>query len=335
MSNPIKSLLLVGLLGVAFLLYSSLFVLDPRENALVVRFGQIQRVEAEPGLHWKAPFIDEVVRVENRKLYFESSDMAVQVADGRRYLVDAFVVMAVADPQRFRETVGASLRLAGERIKTRLDAALRQTYGRRTFDAALSKDRAAMMREIRDQIRPEAATLGLEIVDVRIRRTDLMPEVMNDTYERMRAERFAEAAELRAVGQAEAARIRAEADRQAVELVAKARRESEIVRGEGDAERNRVFAQAFQKDPDFFAFYRSMQAYSHSLTDSGTTLVLTPDSDFFRYFGTGVSARDRAVLPGETPPSDPAPAASPQGSTTTAPAPATAQAPAAAAAPAP
>jgi modulator of FtsH protease HflC len=320
MSNPIKSLLLVGLLGLAFLLYSSLFVLDPRQNALVVRFGQIQRVVAEPGLHWKAPFIDEVVRVEDRKLFFESSDMAVQVADGRRYLVDAFVVMSVADPQRFRETVGASLRLAGERIKTRLDAALRQTYGRRTFDAALSKDRAAMMREIRDQIRPEAATLGLEIVDVRIRRTDLMPEVMNDTYERMSAERFAEAAELRAVGQAEAARIRAEADRQAVELVATARRESEIVRGEGDAERNRVFAGAFEKDPDFFAFYRSMQAYSHSLTDSGTTLVLSPDSDFFRYFGTGVSARDRALLPGETPGATAPAAPAPQSSTTTAPA---------------
>lgn len=326
MSNSIKSILLVAILGIAFLLYSSLFVLDPRENALVVRFGQIQRVVATPGLHWKAPFIDEVVRVEDRKLFFESSDMAVQVSDGRRYLVDAFVVMSVADPQRFRETVGASLRLAGERIKTRLDAALRQTYGRRTFDAALSKDRAAMMREIRDQIRPEAATLGLEIVDVRIRRTDLMPEVMNDTYERMSAERFAEAAELRAVGQAEAARIRAEADRQAVELVAKARRESEIIRGEGDAERNKVFAEAFQKDPDFFAFYRSMQAYSHSLTDSGTTLVLSPDSDFFRYFGSGSEVGNTVGRPmPSTVPAQPAP----QTSAPPAPAaPATAQAPA-------
>ncbi len=286
MSSSVKSIAVVGLLAVAFLLYSSLFVIDPREHALVVRFGQIQRVITQPGLHWKAPFIDEVVRVENRRLFFESNDMAVQVSDGRRYLVDAVTVMSVADPQKFRETVGASMRLAAERIRTRLEAALRQTYGRRTFEAALSKDRAAMMREIRDQIRPEAATLGLDIVDVRIRRTDLMPEVLNDTYERMSAERFAEAAELRAIGQAEAARIRAEADRQAVEIVAQARKESEIVRGEGDAERNKVFAEAFQKDPDFFAFYRSMQAYEASLTDSGTTLVLSPDSEFFRYFGS-------------------------------------------------
>ncbi|MFO1089226.1 MAG: protease modulator HflC [Hyphomicrobiales bacterium] len=286
MSSSVKSIAVVGLLAVAFLLYSSLFVIDPREHALVVRFGQIQRVITQPGLHWKAPFIDEVVRVENRRLFFESNDMAVQVSDGRRYLVDAVTVMSVADPQKFRETVGASMRLAAERIRTRLEAALRQTYGRRTFEAALSKDRAAMMREIRDQIRPEAATLGLDIVDVRIRRTDLMPEVLNDTYERMSAERFAEAAELRAIGQAEAARIRAEADRQAVEIVAQARKESEIVRGEGDAERNKVFAEAFQKDPDFFAFYRSMQAYESSLTDSGTTLVLSPDSEFFRYFGS-------------------------------------------------
>jgi membrane protease subunit HflC len=143
-----------------------------------------------------------------------------------------------------------------------------------------------MMHEIRDQVRPEALTLGLEIVDVRIRRTDLMPDVLKDTYDRMGAERFAEAAQLRAVGQAQAARIRAEADREAVELVAKARRESEIVRGDGDARRNKVFAQAFEHDPDFFAFYRSMQAYGKSLSGSDTTLVLQPDSEFFRYFGT-------------------------------------------------
>jgi membrane protease subunit HflC len=141
------------------------------------------------------------------------------------------------------------------------------------------------MREIRDQVRPEALALGIEVVDVRIRRTDLMPEVLNDTYERMNAERFAEAAELRAVGQAEAARIRAEADREAVELVAKSRREGEIVRGEGDGERNKVFAEAFQKDPEFFSFYRSMQAYAKSLADAGTTLVLSPTSEFFKYFG--------------------------------------------------
>ena len=167
-----------------------------------------------------------------------------------------------------------------------------------------------MMREIRDQVRPEALALGIEVVDVRIRRTDLMPEVMNDTYERMNAERFAEAAQLRAVGQAEAARIRAEADREAVELVAQARRQGEITRGEGDGERNRVFAEAYQKDPEFFSFYRSMQAYAKSLADAATTLVLSPTSEFFKYFGGKSSAAPAPSTPQGSqakPPTTPAP----------------------------
>jgi membrane protease subunit HflC len=147
-----------------------------------------------------------------------------------------------------------------------------------------------MMREIRDQVRAEAEALGIEVVDVKIRRTDLLQQVLQDTYARMNAERFAEAAQLRAVGEAQATRIKAEADRQAVELVSKAQREAEILRGQGDAKRNATFAEAFQQDPEFFAFYRSMQAYAKSLADSGTTLVLQPDSEFFRYFGTQQSA---------------------------------------------
>ena len=147
-----------------------------------------------------------------------------------------------------------------------------------------------MMREIRDQVRLEAEALGIEVVDVKIRRTDLLEQVLKDTYARMNAERFAEAAELRAVGEAQATRIKAEADRQSVELMSKAQRESEILRGDGDATRNKVFAEAFQQDPEFFAFYRSMQAYSKSLSNTDTTLVLKPDSAFFKYFGTQQSA---------------------------------------------
>lgn len=147
-----------------------------------------------------------------------------------------------------------------------------------------------MMREIRDQVRLEAEALGIEVVDVKIRRTDLLEQVLKDTYARMNAERFAEAAELRAVGEAQATRIKAEADRQSVELMSKAQRESEILRGKGDASRNKVFAEAFQQDPEFFAFYRSMQAYTKSLSNSDTTLVLKPDSEFFKYFGTQQSA---------------------------------------------
>ena len=143
--------------------YSALFIVDQRQAALVTRFGEIQRVVTEPGLYVKIPVVDELIPIEKRVLNFESTDMAVQVSDGRRYLVDSVTMLRVVDPKRFRETVGASLRLAWARIKTRLDAGLRQTYGRRNFDAALSQDRAAMMREIRDQIRPEALALGIEV----------------------------------------------------------------------------------------------------------------------------------------------------------------------------
>ncbi len=288
--NSVKTIGLIVVAGLLVAIYSSVFIVDEREKALVVRFGEIQRAENEPGLYFKLPIIDELVRIEDRMLFIETNDKSVQVVDGRRYLVDAITMMRIVDPQKFRETVGASLFVVRDRIETRIESALRQTYGRRTFDQALSKDRAAMMREIRDQVRAEALTLGMEIVDVRVRRTDLMPDVLKDTYERMNSERFAEAAELRAVGQAQATRIKAEADREAVELVSKANRESEIVRGEGDAERNRVFAQAFEKDPQFFAFYRSMQAYAKSLSNSDTTLVLRPDSEFFKYFGSSSEA---------------------------------------------
>lgn len=303
--NTIKSFALVVVAGIALLVYSSFFVVDEREKVLVIRFGEIQRTVNTPGLYFKLPIFEDLVRVEDRMIFLESVDKAVQVVDGRRYTVDAVTMMRIVDPRRFRETVGASLERARDRIETRMDAALRQTYGRRTFDAALSQDRGEMMVEIRNQVRGEAQSLGIEIVDVRIRRTDLMQDVLKDTYDRMNAERFAEAAELRAVGQAQATRVRAEADREAVELVATARRESEIVRGEGEAERNRVFADAFQRDPDFFAFWRSMQAYVKSLPGDGTTLVLTPDSDFFRFFGVDRKSQVPQPVPEQAPQNGP------------------------------
>ncbi len=283
MASGIKAFFLVLVAAVAFVAYSSFFIVDEREKALVIRFGQIQRTVDKPGLYFKMPVVEELVYVEDRMLFFESLDKSVQVIDGRRYSVDAIIMLRIVNPRKFRETVNASLNQVRDRLETRLDAALRQTYGKRTFASALSKDRAAMMREIRDSVRGEALSLGIEIVDVRIRRTDLMQDVLKDTYDRMNAERFAEAAQLRAVGDAARRRIRAEAEREAVEMVSIAKRESEIIRGKGEAKRNAVFADAFQRDPEFFAFYRSMQAYPKSLQGDGTTLVLTPDSEFFRY----------------------------------------------------
>ena len=287
--NFIKSFGLFIIGALIFVGLSSFFVVDEREKALVTKFGEIQRVVEKPGLYFKIPFVEEVVPIEDRLMFIQSNDVSVQVVDGRRYRVDTITVLRVKDAVKFRETVGASLSEARVRIATRIESALTQTYGRRTFNAALSKDRAAMMTEIRDAVRPAAVSLGLEIVDVRIRKTDLMQEVLKQTYERMNAERFAEAAQLRAVGRTRGITIRAEADRNKVELVAKARRESEIVRGDGDAKRNSVFAKAFNRDPEFFAFYRSMKAYSKSLGANGTTMVLSPDSEFFKFFNNSKS----------------------------------------------
>jgi membrane protease subunit HflC len=286
--------------------FSSFFIVNERQQAIVLRFGEIVEVKTEPGLYFKLPFgfleADNVQLIEDRVLRFDLDDIRVQVSGGKFYEVDAFVAYRISDPRTFRQTVSGSVTLAEQRLRTRLDAALRRVYGLRGFEAALSEERSSMMREVRDQLRPDANSLGLEIEDVRIRRTDLTQEVSQQTYDRMKAERLAEAERLRARGREAAQRIRARADREVVEIVAEARRESEILRGEGEAERNAIFADAFQRDPEFFEFYRSMAAYTQALDSEGTSMVLSPNSEFFRYFG---SPEGRAAAPGGDAPAGP------------------------------
>ncbi len=305
--NIFKSGGIVILIVLAFLLYTGTFVVDEREKALVMRFGDINRIVEKPGLYFKVPIADTIVPIEDRLVMWTSPDKSVQVVDGRRYLVDAITMARIGNAQRFREAVGADLARARDRIETRLDAALRQTYGKRTFESALSKERNDMMREIRDQVRSEASNIGIEIVDVRILRTDLMDEVLKNTYDRMSSERLAEAKDLRARGEARKTRMIAEADRGYTERVADGRRQSEIIRGEGEAERIRIFADAFQRDPEFYAFYRSLQAYAKSLATPGTTLVLKPDSEFFKYFGTQKLTRPQGQPPSQTQSQQPQP----------------------------
>jgi membrane protease subunit HflC len=283
--NIFKSSGVIVIAVLVLIVWSSTFIVDERKKALVLRFGEINRIVEKPGLYFKIPVADEVVPIEDRMILWTSDNMSVQVVDGRRYLVDAVTMARIVNAQRFRETVSADISRAWDRIRTRLDAALRQTYGKRTFEAALSKDRSVMMREIRDQVRSEALNNGIEIVDVRIVRTDLMDEVLKNTYERMSSERIAEAKDLRGRGEARNIEIKAQADRAYTEKLADAKRQSEVIRGEGEGERNRIFAEVFQKDPEFFEFYRSMQAYTKSMTGAGTTLVLKPDSEFFKYMG--------------------------------------------------
>ncbi len=281
-------IILVLLAILAYLGLNSLFVVNEREQAIVTRFGEIQRVESEPGLYFKLPLslfeLDNVQIVEDRLIRLDLNDIRVQVSGGKFYNVDAYLVYKVASPRLFRERTQGSLIIAESRMETSFNSALRRVYGLRDFKAALSEARAEMMTEVRDQIRPSASALGLDIVDVRIRRTDLTNEVSQQTFERMKAERQAEAERLRARGKEAARRIQARADREVVETKAAAQRDAEILRGEGEGERNNIFADAFNRDPEFFEFYRSMTAYSIALRNTGTTMVLSPDSDFFRYF---------------------------------------------------
>ena len=304
-SNKLPAVL-IALAVILFVVYSSVFVVNAREQAIVVRFGQIQSVKTEPGLYFKLPFAfmdaDRVQYVEKQALRLDLDNIRVQVQDGQTFDVDAFVIYNIADVRRFRETVSGDREAAEARLRAQLDSSLRRVYGLRDYNAALSEERVAMMLEIRDDLRIDAENLGLNIDDVRIRRTDLSPEVAPNTYNAMRSERLAEAERIRASGNEEGQRRRAVADRQVVEITAEAQRDSEILRGQGDADRNRIFAESFGKDPSFFEFYRSMSAYSSSLSSQDTTLVLSPNSEFFRYF-------DNATGTPAAPPAAPAPAA--------------------------
>lgn len=281
-------LIALGVVAVIALyaLLSSIYVVNIREQAIVLRFGQITAVRSEPGLYFKLPtsLIDTVQIIEDRLLRFDAANMQLQVSDGATYIVDAFLTYRISDPTLFRQRVQGDLNLAEQRIATRFDSALRQVYGKRNFDAALSAERPAMMLEARDLIKPGMAELGIDVVDVRILRTDLTTDVSKQTFDRMSAERLAQAAAIRAGGQQAAQSLKAIADRQAVVIVAGANKDSEILRGEGDATRSSIFASAYGADPEFFEFYRSLQSYRTALESQSTTMVLSPENDFFKYF---------------------------------------------------
>ncbi|SIT81823.1 protease FtsH subunit HflC [Yoonia rosea] len=263
---------------------SSVFVVDEREKALVLQFGQIVRVKEDPGLGFKIPLIQEVVRYDDRILSRDLEPLEVTPADDRRLVVDAFARYRIVDVEQFRRAVGAGgEEAAALRLDSILRAETREVLGSVTSNDILSVDRAALMLRIRNQAIEEARPLGLQVLDVRLKRTDLPTENLNATYERMKAERDREAADERARGNEAAQRIRAGADRTVIELVSEAERESQIIQGEADARRNEIFAEAFGADPEFFEFYRSMTAYQRSLTPGNSTLVLSPDNEFFNY----------------------------------------------------
>ncbi|MEL6563191.1 MAG: protease modulator HflC [Pseudomonadota bacterium] len=271
---------------------SSLFIVDEREKALVLQFGRVVDIKEEPGLSFKIPIIQEVVRYDDRILSIDVDPLEVTPLDDRRLVVDAFARYRIADVNQFRQAVGTGGEATAER---RLDGILRDelrgVLGNVTSNDILSTDRAALMLRIRNGAIDEARSLGIEVVDVRLKRTDLPAENLDATFERMRAEREREATDERARGNEAAQRVRAQADRTVVELTSDAERQAEIIRGEADARRNAIFASAFGEDPEFFEFYRSLTAYERALQGSNSTMVMSPDSEFFNYLRSDQGTR--------------------------------------------
>ncbi|MFN3642069.1 MAG: protease modulator HflC [Gemmobacter sp.] len=263
---------------------SALFIVDEREKVLVLQFGQVRQVKESPGLGFKIPLIQDVVRYDGRILGLQSQPAEVTPLDDRRLVVDAFARWRIVDLVEFRESVGTEgVRAAQVRLERIMNAAIREVLGSVPSNAVLSEDRTALMNRIRDLARSQAASLGVDVIDIRLTRTDLPDQNLAATFARMRAEREREAADEIARGGEAAQRVRASADRTVVELTSDARRQAEVIRGEADAERNRIYAEAFGRDPEFFAFTRSLTAYERALQGSNSSMVMQPDSAFFEF----------------------------------------------------
>ena len=264
--------------------YSSIFVVDERQKALVLQFGQIRDIKENPGLSFKLPFIQQVVRYDDRILSLDTVPLEVTPLDDRRLVVDAFARYRISDVVKFRQAVGTGgVSSAEVRLERILNAALREVLGSAQSNEILSAERVELMGRIRDAAILEAKNLGVEVVDVRIKRADLPSQNLAATFQRMNAERERMAADERARGNEAAQRVRALADREAVEIVSAAKRDAEKIRGEADAETTKIFAKAFGRDPEFYSFLRSLSAYENSLTEKNTSFVISPTSEFFSY----------------------------------------------------
>lgn len=286
-----RTTILIGAVVAAIVLaLSSLYIVDERQKALVLRFGQIKQIQEEPGLYFKLPFIDEPVYYDARIQSLDTPETEVTPSDDRRLVVDAFARYRVADVGRFREAIGVEdqRRFSERQLNGILNDEIRAVLGARgvTSDTILSPERTELMERIREGADAKAQAFGLAVIDVRLKQTNLPDNNLDATLRRMVAERDREAADEIARGNEAAQRVRAQADRTVTELISEANREATIVRGEADAERNRIFAQAFTQDPEFFEFYRSMAAYEAALRSGNTTMLMSPDSEFFSYLQT-------------------------------------------------
>ncbi|AXC49867.1 protease modulator HflC [Paracoccus suum] len=310
MRRILSNLALPLVIVVAILVMTTIYIVDVRQTALVLRFGEVVAIRTTPGLGMKLPLVDRVVKYDARILGLPTEPMEVTPADDRRLVVDAFARWQITDAVRFRRAVGdGGITFAEQRLSGILTNAIRGVLGSVPSTNVLSNDRTALMNQIRDAAKSEAEALGITIIDVRLTRTDLPQQNLAATYARMRAEREREAADERARGGEEAQRVRATADRTVVELTSDARRKAEVVRGEADAARNAIYARAFGRDPEFFAFTRSMTAYERALNAETSSMVMQPDGEFFSYLrGDRANGAAPVALP---PPSGEAPAVTP------------------------
>ncbi|MGC1779795.1 MAG: protease modulator HflC [Xanthobacteraceae bacterium] len=315
--NLVGGVVAIVLMIAAIVAYSTFFTVYQTKQALVVRLGQPVRVITQPGLNVKLPFVDSVIYIDKRILNIESPAQEVIASSqdngdaaaaqaGERLVVDAFARYRIVDPLKYYQTVGPDG--ATGQLAILLNSALRRVLGAATLADAVRNRREDLMAQMRDQLDRDAQPFGIHIVDVRIRRVDLPEQNSLAVYKRMQTERQREAAEFRAEGAQKATEIRAKADRDVTVLVADANSQGQILRGQGDAQANKIFADAYGQDPGFFAFYRSMQAYQNSMQQNNTRLVLRPNTDFFRFFGdpsgktlpdgTPVAAPSAATGPG-------------------------------------
>jgi len=270
---------------------SSLFIVNQAEQALVLRFGAHRATIKEPGLHAKIPFIEDVVRYDLRLLALDPPEEQIILGDQKRIVVDTFARFRIADPLKFYQSVRTETQARAQMTQI-ISSAMRRGLGQVMLPSILSEERAHIMSQIQQDVAERAnRELGIQVVDVRLRRADLPEETSQSIYDRMKSERERQAKEARAQGYEWGQQIRARADRERTVILAEAQRQAQIERGQGDAEANRIFAEAFGKDPQFFALYRSLQAYRHALADGNTTMVLSPDNEFLRALGSGPKVR--------------------------------------------
>lgn len=282
--NKKITILIAILIFFTIVIYNSLFFVEQRVQTLVLQFGEPIRVIQDPGLNFKIPLAQNIVRFDKRILLFDNQAEEIIAADKKRLIVDAFVRYKIVDPLKFYQTVRYEAAL-NNRLGSVVNNSLRAVLGRVPLKAVISDKRELLMEEVTGLVANRAGQFGISIEEVRIKKADLPSENSEAIYRRMQTERQQEAAQIRAVGEEKSRVIKAEAEKNKTVLLAEAQRDGEILRGEGDAEKNKILGKAFSKDPNFFAFYRAMQAYSRALTEGDTTMVLSPKGDFFEFFG--------------------------------------------------